>query len=322
MAAAPPTRVVLFAGLFAVTCTIQVVASAANGLVSTIGRQRLMSGQVSTVFSLATWLPVTAATAIGGVLSEFLERRGAAEAARLLFAGGALLCLAIALFGARGPRALFAAARPEGPAGLDLLADVRRLLAHGPIWAPLILLLLWNFSPGSGVVLTYHLANALHASDAQVGAWYAIFYGASLPPYAFYGWLCRRVRLARLLLIGTLIAVPQMIPLLFIRSPEGALLAAIPMGLVGGIASAAYVDLAVRSAPAGLQGTMMMLVATVFWVAGRFGDVLGTQLYDREGGFATAVIATTIVYAFMLPTLILAPRRLTATADGEAPAVA
>jgi len=31
----------------------------------------------------------------------------------------------------------------------------------------------------------------------------------------------------------------------------------------------------------------------------------------------TAVIATTAVYALMLPVLLLAPRRLTATADGQ-----
>jgi MFS family permease len=317
MAFLTPTYAMLLVGLLIATCAVQIVASAANGLVSTIGQQHIMAGQVSTVFNLATWIPVTAATVLGGVFSDALESRNSGVAARLLFLAGAALAGAIAVFGARGPRFLFAAARSERSATASLGSDVWRLLGHWPIYAPLILLLLWNFSPGGGIALQYHLANSLKATDTQVGAYFAISYGAALPPYALYGWLCRKVRLSKLLFWGTVMAIPQMIPLLLIHSPTGALIAAVPMGLCGGIASAAYVDLAIRSCPRGLQGTMIMLVATVFWVAGRFGDVWGAELYDHEGGFVTAVIATTAVYALMLPVLLLAPRRLTATADGQ-----
>jgi hypothetical protein len=51
----------------------------------------------------------------------------------------------------------------------------------------------------------------------------------------------------------------------------------------------------------------------------RFGDVLGTRLYDYYGGFAACVIAIAIVYTLILPTLLLIPKRLIATADGRAP---
>ena len=308
MAFLTPTYAMLLVGLLIATCAVQMVAS---------GQQHIMAGQVSTVFNLATWIPVTAATVLGGVFSDALESRNSGAAARELFLAGAALAGAIAVFGARGPRLLFAAARSERSATTSLGSDIWRLLGHWPIYAPLILLLLWNFSPGGGIALQYHLANSLKATDTQVGAYFAISYGAALPPYALYGWLCRKVRLSKLLFWGTVMAIPQMFPLLFIHSPTGALIAAVPMGLCGGIASAAYVDLAIRSCPRGLQGTMIMLVATVFWVAGRFGDVWGTELYDHEGGFVTAVIATTAVYALMLPVLLLAPRRLTATADGQ-----
>ncbi|HEV2364576.1 MAG TPA: hypothetical protein VGS12_10325 [Caulobacteraceae bacterium] len=318
MAFVQPTYSLLFVGLFALTCAVQVLAATANGLVSTVGQQHLMSGQVSAVFSLATWAPVTVATALGGALSQGLERLGPASAARLLFLVGAALMGAVAALGAAGPSRLFEGSHAERSLGEDLAGDVRRLARHAPIYAPLLLLLIWNFGPANGIALQYHLANTLKSSDATVGAWYAIFYGASLPPYALYGWLCTRVRLNRLLFWGTIVAVPQMLPMLFIHSATSALWAAAVMGLSGGLASAAYVDLAIRSCPRGLQGTMMMLVTTVFWVSGRFGDVLGTWLYDREGGFTTAIVVTTAVYALMLPTLLLAPRRLTAAADGEA----
>ena len=108
-------------------------------------------------------------------------------------------------------------------------------------------------------------------------------------------------------------------PLLFIHSVTGALIAAVPIGLMGGVASAAYLDLIIRSAPRGLQGTTLMMSGGLLFIASRFGDVLGTNLYDSYGGFTACVIAITIVYALILPTLLLVPKGLIAYADGEAP---
>jgi len=94
------------------------------------------------------------------------------------------------------------------------------------------------------------------------------------------------------------------------------------MGLLGGVASAAYLDLIIRSCPRALQGTTLMMSGGLYAVAARFGDVLGTRLYDQYGDFAVCVIAITVVYALILPVLLLVPRGLTATADGEPPAPA
>jgi MFS family permease len=150
-----------------------------------------------------------------------------------------------------------------------------------------------------------------------VGQWNAIFAASFIPTFMVYGVLCRRYPLKSLLWWGTVVAVPQMVPLLFIHSVAGALIAAVPIGLMGGVASAAYMDLLIRSCPPGLQGTTLMMPGGLYWVASRFGDVLGTKLYDHYGGFAACVIAITLVYALILPVLLLVPKRLIATADGQ-----
>lgn len=275
-----------------------------------------MAGQASAVLSIATSLPALAGYLIGGVLSEALESQDAIGAARLLFLVGAGLTAATALFGALGPRALFTA-RAKPPA-TSLIADITRLLRSWPVYPPLILLTLWDFAPSVGTALQYHLANTLHASDAQVGAFYAIFYGLYIPGFLVYGYLCQRVRLSKLLFWSTLASIPQMLPLLFVHTAAGALIAVVPMSLMGGMVTAAYFDLAIRSCPDGLQSTMMMLVSTTaFYVAARFGDLWGTSLYEHNGGFVTTVIASTVVYVLMLPVLLLVPRRLSSTRDGE-----
>ncbi|HEY5070430.1 MAG TPA: MFS transporter [Caulobacteraceae bacterium] len=312
-----PTYVVLLAGLLMVTASIQMVASAANGLVSTIGQQHAMAGQSSTAFNIALSLPVLAAALLGGMLSGFLEGRDATTAARILFLVAALLMAAIALFGASGPRRLFDAARPEHSGKASIAADIGRLFAHRPVYPALLIEILWWFIPATGTALTYHLANTLHASDAQVGEFYAIFYGLFAPTFVLYGFLCQRVRLSRLLFWGTIVGIPAPLVLLPVHSVTGAFLAAIPLGLTGGVAQAAFMDLAIRSCPKGLRGTMMMLVVTMTAVALSFGNLWGTNLYDHHGGFLTLVVASVITSAAILPVLLLVPRHLIATADGQ-----
>jgi hypothetical protein len=55
---------------------------------------------------------------------------------------------------------------------------------------------------------------------------------------------------------------------------------------------------------------------------GAAGAPLGTSLYEHFGGFTVWVIAITVVYALILPILLLVPKRLINTADGRAPEVA
>ena len=56
------------------------------------------------------------------------------------------------------------------------------------------------------------------------------------------------------------------------RSGTARSVAAAAIGLMGGVATAAYIDLIIRSAPPGLQGTTMMLAISLYWMAQRFGD--------------------------------------------------
>jgi hypothetical protein len=191
------------------------------------------------------------------------------------------------------------------------------LARHWPVYPALLIWLLWNFAPGSATPLQYYLQDGLHATDTQWGQWNAIFAASFIPTYMLFGLLCRKASLRILLIWGTIAAIPQLVPLLFINSVSGALMAAVPIGLMGGVASAAYLDLIIRSCPRGLQGTTLMMSASLLAISARFGDVLGTNLYDFSGGFVACVLATTAVYALILPTLLLVPRYLTATADGE-----
>jgi hypothetical protein len=315
----PTTYMRLLAAVVLLTTSFLFVSSAQNGLTSTIGQQHVMSGQISAVWNIFGSLPTVAALLIGGALSNFLEARNADQAIRILFLIGAAIMVAVAVYAAWKPRSVFDNVHSQGGAGAHPLDDFKRLVSHWPIYPALLIWLLWNFAPGSATPLQYYLQNTLHAEDAQWGQWNAIFAASFIPTFMVFGLLCRRFPLKSLLWWGTVVAVPQLVPLLFIHSVTGALLAAVPVGLMGGVATAAYLDLIIRSCPPGLQGTTLMTSGSLYFIASRFGDVLGTNLYDHFGGFTVCVIAITVVYALILPTLLLVPRRLIATADGQMP---
>jgi Na+/melibiose symporter-like transporter len=315
----PITYVTLLVAVVLLTTSFLFVASAQNGLTSMIGQQHAMSGQISAVWNIFASVPTIGALLIGGTLSDLLEDRNADQAARILFLVGAAIMATVAVYAVWKPRSVFDNVRAEHGTAAHPLKDFKRLVRHWPIYPALLIWLLWNFAPGSATPLQYYLQNTLHAEDAQWGQWNAIFAASFIPTFMVFGLLCQRFPLKTLLLWGTVVAVPQMVPLLFIHSVTGALIAAAPIGLMGGIATAAYLDLIIRSCPRGLQGTTLMMSGGLYFIASRFGDVLGTNLYDYYGGFSACVIAITVVYALILPTLLLVPKRLIATADGQTP---
>ncbi len=313
----PITYVTLLIAVVLLTTSFLFVASAQNGLTSVIGQQHVMSGQISAVWNIFASIPTIAALLIGGTLSDLLEHRNADQAARILFLLGAAMMATVAVYAVWRPRSVFDNVRTEHETAAHPLKYFKSLVRHWPIYPALLIWLLWNFAPGSATPLQYYLQNTLHAEDAHWGQWNAIFAASFIPTFMVFGILCQRFPLKTLLLWGTIVAVPQMVPLLFIHSVTGALIAAVPIGLMGGIATAAYLDLLIRSCPRGLQGTTLMMSSGLFFVASRFGDVLGTNLYDYYGNFSVCVIAITVVYALILPTLLLIPKRLIATADGQ-----
>jgi hypothetical protein len=312
--------VALLVAVVVLTASYLFAASAQNGLTSTIGQQHAMTGQISAAWNIFLSIPTVGALLIGGEFSGLLEDKNPDQAVRILFLVGAAIMATVALYALWRPASVFDNIRVENANDGHPMKNLKRLVHHAPIYPALLIWLLWNFAPGSVTPLQYHLQNTLHATDAQWGLWNAIFAASFIPTYIVYGFLCRGFALRDLLLWGTVAAVPQMVPLLFTNTMTQALIAAVPIGLMGGVATGAYLDLIIRSCPRGLQGTMLMMIGGLYYVVSRFGDVLGTNLYDHFGSFTVCVIAITVVYALILPVLLLVPKHLVATADGQTPA--
>ena len=314
----PPTYAIWMGGIVLATSIFQIVSGAGSGLLATVGQGQAMAGRMSALLCIAASAPPIVTNIAGGALSQTMEGQHAPAAARTLYLAAAGVMAVIALLGFARPRSLFEAAVVEKPTD-HIWSDIKRLARHWPIYPVVMIQFLWQLAPGTGLVLQYYMADHLHGTDFQWGLWNAVFLGSFVPVYVLYGFLCQRFELSKLLWVGFGLAVFQMVPMLFATTATQAIYAAAGMGLIGGIAQGALTDLAIRSCPPRLQGTMMLLFATsMFWIAVRFGDLLGAQIYAHWGGFYVAVAVTIAFYALILPVLLLVPKRLTATKDGEA----
>jgi Na+/melibiose symporter-like transporter len=294
----------LFMGLLLLTVWSLFIASAQNGLAATIGQQHAMTGQISTVWNLFTAIPAILAFLIGGELSDLLKDLDAQTATRGLFLTGGVTSLALVAFALFRPAAVYNNVTPEHEDAVHPLIDLKRLVADRLARRALLIWTLWNLAPGSATPLQFYMQDVLGGTTSQWGQWNALYTAAFIPTFLLFGVLCSRVSLQDLLRWGTIIAIPQFVPLLVVGSLGMVILVAIPIGLMGGLATAAYVALIMRAAPPGLQGTMMMSASTAYFVATRFGDVLASAMYDRFGNFTVCVVLCTAIYAsifFLLP---------------------
>ena len=303
----------LLIGMLLVMSLSRFYLAAYQGLMALVGQEKLMSGRLAVVWNVVASIPVIAGAFASGYISDHLHPKST-----FLLVAGFTVC--IGLLGLWKPRSVFSHAYDKPQAiRAGFAADVRRLASHRAVYPAVLIWFLWSFAPGANTPLQFYLTNHLHASDAVYSYFIGIFAAAFIPTFLLYGFLCKRVALGKLLWWGTVVAVPQMIPLALIHTANLALALAVPIGLMGGVATAAYYDLAMRSCPPGLQGTLMMLVDGVLILSTRGGDLLGSRIYSSSPshGFLYCVIATTAVYALILPLILLVPRQLIATADGE-----
>ena len=318
LAWSPLTYGGLLVGMLMVMLAFRFVAAAHQGLLALVAQEKMMSGRLSALWVIVSYVPLIAGSVGAGYLAENVSPKRTFELMTVL-------ALLIAALGFWKPKAVFGRAYDQPPArGVSFGESLKRLLGHRAIYAPVLLMLMFQFSPGQGTVLQYYLSNELHASDAVYGLWNGIFLASFVPIFLLYGRLCKTQPLRKLLWWGTIVCVPQLLPLAFVHSAVAALWLAIPIGMMGGIIWPAIYDLAMRSCPPGLQGTLMMMVAGVNALAVRGSDVLGTRIYAASPahGFLVCALVTTLMYALMLPILLLIPKSVIATTDGETGATA
>ncbi|GDX40952.1 hypothetical protein LBMAG21_12440 [Armatimonadota bacterium] len=302
MALLPPTWSTLLVGTLLIALFYLIVSTASSALTTLVGQQRLMTGRLSALANFVGAVPVIISFLVGGTLAG----TGSLRSVFLLMA---LISASLWLQAFWRSSVIFVSS--SAPLQKERVRlDIRLLFQHRAALLAALIWILWNFAPGANTATYYYLTNTIKLTDAQYGQYQAIFTIAFCPIYALYGLLCRRYSLRQLLFWGTIIGFPQLVPLLFIHTPASAMIVAALMGVMGGVATAAYYDLLIRACPKGLEGTLMTIAGAGFWVFGKWGDLLGSWLYDHWK-YLPCVAVTTALYASILLVLAFIPHTIT-----------
>jgi MFS family permease len=299
----------LLALVFVVVIAYVMIFSSAQALMTGVAQAYGMTGRLSVVFSFGYFTPAVISALAGGWLVAHASVSGT-----FLIAGVVTIVIAMQAFWRLNAASDFESDLGPREKGL---AAVMRLIRHRALWPAAAIYFLWNFSPGWGTPMFYHLTEHVGISSELFGTFTALQSLFFLPASLLYGYLCTRVPLSRLLWWGTIVAILQGPIMWLAMGPASTIIVAILYGLFGGFATAAYIDLIMRSCPKGLEGTAMMMANTsMFALAGNSGNLLGAWIYSK-GGFASAVIITTLATAVIVPLLRAVPPHLTSTRDGE-----
>jgi predicted MFS family arabinose efflux permease len=286
-----------------------IIMSGSQALMTGVAQGHLMTGRLSVVSGVATYVPAVISALLGGWLVAHVSAHGT-----FLIAAVVTAVIGVQSFWRLGAVVAFEQSKVRSETSIDAIA---RLAYHRPIWPAAAIFLLWNFGPGWGTPMFYHLTETVKVSSQVFGAFTALQWLFFIPSAMLYAPLCRRFTLSSLLWWGTLVAILQGPIMFFARSPASALTIAVLYGLFGGLPTAAYVDLIIRSCPKGLEGTGMMLAfTTTYSAATNSGNLLGSWIYARAG-FTPAVIITTLATALIVPLLWWVPETVASTREGE-----
>ncbi len=165
----------------------------------------------------------------------------------------------------------------------ETAAALRTAVRSGPVWIVASFLFVWNFSPLFGVPLLYYERDILEFSKIYIGTLGALSNAASMLGALIFFFFFRNFQLRRLLSAAVTLGVLSTLSFLGLIGSWSAVLIFFCYGLISQITHLAILDLAARSCPARVEGTVFALLMSALNVGRSGSNALGGWLYDQTG---------------------------------------
>ena len=200
--------------------------------------------------------------------------------------------------------------------GEEILRHLRPVFQSRALWLAAAFIFLKDLSPGFGTPLFYYQTNLLHFDPKFIGWLGGLSNGAAILGALIYAWLCTRVPLGRLLIIGIVLSAMGTLLFLGYKTPSSALIIQGISGLMGVLVSVALMDLAARASPRGTEAMSYSLLMSAANLGGTGSDILGSWLYESLHVSLPALIClsagTTLLALLAVP---LIPRSILTRRD-------
>lgn len=289
-----------------------IMGAAFTAMMRNIAEARRMTGRMSTLSNFSGALFGAIMLLAGGAMFDHMPWQ------RVLFvvAGVYIVIAGVALW---RPQTILRDATPGGTRSFAQMAeDMGNLLRFRGYWIAFALWVVWAFGLVGVTPVQFYIKNTLHSHTpgTDLALFNAFFSLTSVPAILLFGFLCKKMSLWRLLLISTVVAIPQWLPAAYIHTMGQLLAVATFAGFTGGLATTAYTGLLFRAVPRELAATGMLFATGLGLLGAEAGNVAGGVVLQRMG-FVGCAVGTTLVYGLLFPLCFLLPRALVAPADDE-----
>ncbi len=176
------------------------------------------------------------------------------------------------------------APQPWGPAQWRETAQALSTAARSrAVWVVAGFLFMWNFSPLFGPPLLYYERDMLQFSKIYIGTLGALANAAGTLGAVVFFLFFRHISLRRLLFSAVTLGVVSTLSFLGLTGPRSAVIIFLSYGLISQLTHLAVLDLAARSCPARVEGTVFALLMSALNLGRSGSQVLGGWLYDQSG---------------------------------------
>lgn len=203
------------------------------------------------------------------------------------------------------------------PRPLSALWDQLRVIGKArTMWLASLISFLFYISPGLDTALFYKQQNDLHMTPQMQGWLDFCAYATMIVTSLLYLWLCRKLRLQSLLVLGIGSSAATTLLYVFYDSVPAAFAIGIVNGFGSAMAELAFLDLSARATPKGSESLGYALLLSVRNVALFSTDILGAKLLDNYGWhFNSLVWINSLTSLAAIPLLLLLPMALRRARD-------
>jgi predicted MFS family arabinose efflux permease len=229
-------------------------------------------------FQSVQWGCITLSSVLVGELGGRLAETRSLSTAFLIAAGFPLISFVMGLVFVQEPPARAAA----GAFAETWQAIVATLRAR-EIWIVAGFIFFFWFSPSFGPAFLYYQTDTLGFSQQFIGRLAALGNAAGVVGAVLYAPLSRRLPLKRIINFSIALAVASLLLYLLYRDAVSAILITMVFGPVGMIVNLAFLDLAARACPRGVEATFFAALMAVYNLGVRASENVGARLYDVIG---------------------------------------
>jgi Na+/melibiose symporter-like transporter len=246
-------------------------------------------------FQSVQWAAINAASILVGVGGGYLAGSGKLHLAFQLAAVFPLISLVMAVGFIRE-----APARADRGAFLETWAAIRVAARERTVWGVAGFIFFFNFSPSFGPAFLYYQTDVLKFDQQFIGLLGSLGAVGYMVGALIYAPLSRRVPLKTTVVWMIGISAVAMLVYLVYRDRTSAIIIDTSFGVIAMITQLAFLDLAAKVCPRGVEGTFFALLMSVYNAGAQLSTNVGGRLYDWVGFTPLVFISAAVTAAALL----------------------